>query len=109
MKYRLWACLLGGLLIGFPGEQRTLADVVPPPGVEVLGRGPVHEAFAQPLEQGEPAPGPIAPKPPPPPPEEQPPAQKPEGDRVQWVPGYWQWDDQKGEFNWVTGTWRRPP
>jgi hypothetical protein len=25
------------------------------------------------------------------------------------VPGYWQWDDERGEFLWVSGVWRNPP
>src|SRR5688572_25885266 len=54
---------------------------------EVLGRGPIHEGFAQPSEA--PKAGPTAPKAPPDPIPEQPPEERPEGDNVVWVPGYW--------------------
>lgn len=75
---------------------------------EFLGRGPVHEAYAQPLEQV-PTPGPIVPKEPPPALEENPPEERPEGNDVEWVPGYWQWDDERQNFIWVSGLWRKPP
>ncbi len=52
--------------------------------VEVLARGPVHEAYAEPTER-EPVPTPIVNKEPPKPIEELPPDQKPEGDNVQWI------------------------
>ena len=48
------------------------------------------------------------PKPPDPIPEE-PPDQKPKGDNVQWIPGYWAWDDDRQDFLWVSGCWRVPP
>jgi hypothetical protein len=114
MNYRLWTGLCGGLLgvvcllPGTPAVAETSGLPKEPEPVEVLGRGPVHEAFARPLPADD-KPGPVAPKPPPEPPQEQPPAQKPEGDNVQWVPGYWQWDDVNSKFIWVTGVWREPP
>jgi hypothetical protein len=77
-------------------------------GVEVLARGPIHEGFAQPIE-GQPQASPMIPKEPPPPIDEQPPDQRPEGDNVQWVPGYWQWDVDRADFVWVSGFWRVPP
>jgi hypothetical protein len=77
-------------------------------GVDVLGRGPVHEAFAQPAAD-QPEPGPAAPREPPALLDEVPPDQKPQGENVQWVPGYWQWDDGRNEFVWVSGFWRQPP
>src|SRR5262249_39028727 len=52
-----------------------------PKGVEVLARGPVHEAFASPTT--EPAPTTAVPKEPPKPLEEMPPTEKPEGN-VTW-------------------------
>src|SRR5262245_61030248 len=67
-------------------------DYAEEPGVQVQTRGPVHEAFAQPTEV-KPQPGPIVPKKPPGPITEEPPEQKPEGDNVIWIPGYWSWDD----------------
>jgi WXXGXW repeat (2 copies) len=77
-------------------------------GVEVLARGPVHEAFAQPAS-GLQEPGPVAPKEPPKPIDELPPDQRPEGDNVQWIPGYWSWDDDGSDYVWVSGLWRMAP
>src|SRR6516225_6998486 len=77
-------------------------------GVEVLARGPVHEAFAEPAIRG-PRPTPVVPKKPPEPIEELPPDQKPEGNNVQWIPGYWAWDDDRNDFLWVSGIWRDIP
>src|SRR4051812_10323958 len=57
-----------------------------PEGVQVLTRGPVHEAFAE-LVAYDPRPGIIVPKAPPQPIEELPPDQKPEGRNVHWIPG----------------------
>jgi hypothetical protein len=79
-----------------------------PPGPEVLNRGPIHEAFANPIVY-DPTPGPVVPTQPPDPIEEQPPDMKPEGDNVQWIPGYWAWDDERTDFIWVSGIWRVPP
>jgi hypothetical protein len=76
--------------------------------VEVMARGPVHEAYAEPSER-EPKPTPIVRKEPPKPIEELPPDQKPEGDNVQWLPGYWAWDEDKSDYLWVSGFWRVAP
>jgi len=109
MYSRIGNSLASGLLAAvlMTGSPIRAANDSLPAGAEVLGRGPVHEAFAQPLEEVQA--GPVAPKPPPEPIEEQPPEQRPEGDAVQWVPGYWQWDDERSEFLWVSGLWRNPP
>jgi hypothetical protein len=77
-------------------------------GVEPLARGPVHEAYALPADQ-QVGPGAIAPRQPPEPIEEAPPDQKPEGNNVQWIPGYFQWDEEKKDFIWISGFWRVPP
>ncbi|MBX9579795.1 MAG: hypothetical protein K2X87_05755, partial [Gemmataceae bacterium] len=85
----------------------------PPPqpaaddGPEVLARGPVHEAYAATVEL--PTAGEVAPQAPPEPVEELPPDQKPDGDNVQWIPGYWDWDEERADFIWVSGFWRVPP
>ncbi len=52
--------------------------------------GPFTEAFATPLEVN-PQPGPVIKKEPPPAIEEMPPDQKPDGDNVVWIPGYFSW------------------
>jgi hypothetical protein len=74
---------------------------------EVLGRGPIHEAFAAPVNFDN-QPGPIVPKQPPMDIEEIAPDQRPEGDSV-WIRGYWHWDDDANDFLWVSGIWRITP
>ena len=74
---------------------------------EVLAKGPVHEAFAATAEA--PVASPVVEKQPPDPIEELPPEQKPDGDNVQWIPGYWHWDDDNDRFIWVSGFWRQMP
>ena len=77
-------------------------------GVEVLTRGPVHEAFAETITF-DPQPGIVITKTPPDPIEEVAPDQRPEGANVTWIPGYWGWDDERGDFLWVSGIWRALP
>jgi hypothetical protein len=102
----LSALFLGGLTVGAARaqEEPPLAD--PKPQVE--SRGPVHEAFAQPHVKDATAVLPIKQKPPEPVPEE-PPAQRPAGENVQWMPGYWQFDDDRKDFIWISGFWRNVP
>ncbi len=66
-------------------------------GVQVLTRGPVHEAFAETVTF-DPEPGIVVPKAPPAAIEEVPPDQRPEGANVAWIPGYWGWDDERKRF-----------
>jgi hypothetical protein len=125
MFYRIFPTLLGALgaslLLAAPGGAQK-ADVRPPPpgapvatpaapalpeGAEVAARGPVHEAYAE-ASDGQQAPSPVVPKGPPPDIEEVPPEERPEGD-VQWLPGYWAWDDERADYLWVSGFWRAPP
>jgi hypothetical protein len=94
---------------GSAAPAAGLGDAAPavPRGVEVLARGPVHEAFATPAS--EPRPTPVIPKKPPAPLEEMPPEERPEGEVV-WIAGYWAWDDERQDFLWVSGCWRiKPP
>jgi hypothetical protein len=86
--------------------QNTEALPAAPQGVEVLARGPVHEAFATPT--ADPVPTKPVPKRPPKALEEMPPDQKPEGDVV-WINGYWAWDDDRSDYLWVSGIWRTVP
>src|SRR5204863_4057130 len=79
-----------------------------PDDIAVQLRGPVHEAYAQPVPSS-PQASPVVPKQPPEPIPEQPPDQKPEGDNVQWIPGYWAWDVDRNDCLWVSGFWRNPP
>ncbi|HEY2759391.1 MAG TPA: hypothetical protein VGI75_01570, partial [Pirellulales bacterium] len=77
-------------------------------GAEALLQGPVHEAFAKPLEMN-PEPGPIIKKKPPDAIAEIPPAEKPDGDNIVWIPGYWSWDDDRESYLWVSGVYRAAP
>jgi len=78
------------------------------PGMEVLTRGPVHEAFAE-VATAMPEPSEIIPREPPQPIEEQPPETRPDGENVVWLPGYWHWDEERSDFLWVSGVWRAVP
>ena len=96
--------------IGFGPKPAVAAEKtssVSEEDIQVLDSGPIHEAFAEAIAF-DPEPGMIAPKAPPALIEEIPPDQKPEGD-VQWIPGYWAWDDGRNEYIWVSGIWRVPP
>src|SRR5579884_308529 len=97
----------------FPPPQlpQDMGEPTAVPGGEditIQPRGPVHEAFALPSNMA-PQPGPIVNKKPPDPIPEVPPEQRPEGDNVQWIPGYWAWDTEREDFLWVSGLWRVPP
>ena len=101
--------LLTGFLtvVGTAGLASKALAQQPPEGVEVLARGPVHEAFAATSEQ--PKPTPVLNRRPPEPVEELPPDQKPDGDNVLWIPGYWHYDDDRSDFIWISGFWRASP
>jgi hypothetical protein len=77
-------------------------------GVEVLTRGPVHEAFAGVVSYN-PVAGIYVSAAPPEPIEELAPDERPYGDDVAWIPGYWAWDDERENFIWISGTWRSMP
>jgi hypothetical protein len=94
-----------------PGDPPPVPGAETPPAgkePEILGRGPIHQGFAQPSNVA-PRPSPVVPKAPPAPIEEVPPEQRPEGDNVIWVPGYWSWDADRSDFIWVSGFWRVAP
>jgi hypothetical protein len=77
-------------------------------GIVVLTRGPVHEAFAQPVNLGRGLALVVTQRPP----EvitEVPPELKPVTGNVAWIPGYWGWDGERNDFIWVSGVWRVPP
>jgi hypothetical protein len=77
-------------------------------GVQVLTRGPVHEAFAAASMSGSKA-GIVVTRAPYEPITEMPPDQRPDGDDVAWIPGYWSWDDDRNDYIWVSGVWRDLP
>lgn len=102
-----WLGMLSGWGLGFL-LCSTPAAAAEPDNIEVLARGPVHEGFAGPSDQM-PQRASVLPKAPPAPVPELPPDQKPEGDNVQWIPGYWGWDEEREDYIWVSGFWRVPP
>ena len=88
-------------------------DTTPPPTPseeqpEVLTRGPVHEAFAEPIDLNTQPPL-VAPAEPPANITENPPAERPSGTQYVWVPGYWAWDSDRNGYIWVSGCWRAAP
>ena len=105
------AAVLAVSLCGYGVMPCTAAEgdeIAQEDGAEVLTRGPVHEAFAATITF-KPVAGITVPKAPPAAIEELPPDQRPEGDNVTWIPGYWAWDDENAEFLWVSGIWRNLP
>ena len=102
----LTAIALALLSLGAPAA--LVRAETPADGVVVLTHGPIHEAYATPSST-ELQPGYVAPRQPPEAIPEVPPDQKPEGDNVQWVPGYWGWDEDQKDFIWVSGLWRQTP
>ena len=105
-RYSLFGVVLVvGLLVAAP--RWGVAVEIPDEDVQILASGPVHEAFAEAVTL-DPEVGLWSPEAPPALIEEIPPAEKPEGN-VQWIPGYWAWDDDKNDFIWVSGIWRVAP
>ncbi|WP_052573521.1 YXWGXW repeat-containing protein [Haloferula sp. BvORR071] len=94
----------------YPTTAHALSTEVQPKedDVQILTRGPVHEAFAEAVTS-KPEPGYIVSKAPPSLIEELPPEQQLEGDNVTWISGYWAWDDDTNDFLWISGVWRNIP
>jgi hypothetical protein len=113
MRFRLPG-LLAALGLTVASLALAQKDDTPPPqpqipeGIDVQARGPVHEAYADPSEQ-RPSPTTVVEKQPPDPIDEMPPEQKPEGDNVVWIPGYWGWEPDQNSYVWVSGCWRTAP
>lgn len=108
-------CIVVALGVIGTGLGLSSAQTLQPPprpdgeeGVQVLTRGPVHEAFAETVTF-DPEPGIVVRMAPPNPIEEVPPDQRPEGVNVTWIPGYTSWDDERNDYVWVSGVWRSPP
>jgi hypothetical protein len=103
------------MLVAGVGLGSGIVWAQPPPprpdgedGVQVLTRGPVHEAFAETVTY-DPDPGIVVTRPPPSPINEVVPDQRPDGVDVTWIPGYTAWDDDRNDYLWVSGVWRVPP
>jgi hypothetical protein len=115
MRHLRWGSVPATLAVGVALAINPVAPSQQPPdqpeqpqGVEVMARGPVHEAYAEPVD-ARPEASPVVPRKPPDPVAEAPPDQKPEGDNIVWIPGYWAWDDDSKGFLWVSGFWRNLP
>jgi len=93
-----------------PGPSRAAqpADAPHPKELEALEKGPIHEAFAEPLSL-EAQTALVVPGKPPEPVAELPPETRPEGRNVQWIPGYFQWQEDMNDFVWVSGFYRDVP
>jgi hypothetical protein len=91
-----------------PSVSRAEESAAVVQGGQVLTRGPVHEAFAGTITFN-PEPGIIVAKAPPEAITELPPGERPTGNNVTWIPGYWAWDEERADFLWVSGTWRALP
>jgi len=99
-----WITLAGVFAKGTLAQE-TFTDEA---GAEVLTRGPVHEAFAGMISYDS-VPGIVVTAAPPTLIEEIPPGERPIGDDVTWIPGYWAWDDERNDFLWISGIWRALP
>jgi hypothetical protein len=99
--------IAAGLLALGLAVAPAAAQAPEPPQPEVLARGPVHEAYAATTEHQTTMP--VVPKQPPELIEELPPDQKPAGENVVWIPGYWHYDEERTDYIWVSGFWRVPP
>ncbi|QDT01236.1 hypothetical protein [Adhaeretor mobilis] len=90
-----------------PGLALPAADAA---DMNVLERGPIHEAFAEPfaLDVNDAA-SPVIDLEPPAPIEELPPEVRPEGNNVQWLGGYWMFSEEQNDFIWISGVWREIP
>ena len=111
LRHQFNICLTAVAIVGYGmGSISTAQQPLDQFGgtVEILTRGPVHEAFAGAVTF-DPQPAVLVPKAPPDAIEELPPELKPEGDNAEWIPGYWAWDDKGSDFIWVSGTWRNLP
>lgn len=89
--------LVSLLLACFPLQDGQTAD-----------KGPIHEAFAQPVDAKS-VRGPLLATEPPKPIREEPPEDKPEGDNVLWIDGYWHHDTERSDYLWISGFWRQAP
>lgn len=77
-------------------------------GATPLMQGPVHEAFAERFNAEDEDPMVVS-KEPPQMIDEQPPEYRPDGENIEWIPGYWGWDIASDDFVWVSGVWRQIP
>lgn len=91
-----------GLKTPAPGMDQEQEDL------DLLTKGPLHEAFAE-VQQDSPTPNPVVTRQPPEAVKELPPKYQPEGENVEWIPGYWAWDEERENYLWISGIWRDIP
>jgi hypothetical protein len=118
MRYRYWvlAAFVTTMTLAPAKAQRGTPPPLPEPirqdravtsgGYEVQTRGPVHEAFLEPIDT---LPQPRVVRQPPPGEVLEAPAEERPDAGVVWVSGYWAWDDEANRYVWVSGVWRVPP
>ena len=104
----LYGCTAATVLLLSAGGFGVTSVSAQEEGAEVLTRGPVHEAFAETITF-KPVAGVLVSRGPAAVIEELPPDQRPDGDNVTWIPGYWAWEDEHNEYLWVSGIWRNLP
>lgn len=97
---RRLSSLLLALSVGAAFGQSAQAQVFRP-----VADGPIHEAFV-PAVTGVSALEAIPREPPPPIIEKIPASCDPD---AVWIKGYWDYDEDSDDFQWVGGCWRRPP
>lgn len=114
-KLLLTCAVFAALLAGLSGRRvvkaalpSAKAEVGGQSQLDVLMRGPIHEAFAGQVNLDASA-GIVVPRKPPERIQEIPPKARPKGPNVAWIPGYWAWDDHEQDFIWISGTWRKVP
>ena len=90
---------IASLLFLFFGVAHLQADV------QIIKGGPIHEAFVT-QEFGEIILDAVPQRPPEPITEHAP---QVTDDHTIWVPGYWGWAKETGDYVWISGVWRRPP
>ena len=102
------ASLLEAPFLEAPGRPEPIREATSLDDINVLTRGPLHEAFAS-AHQPDPQSSTVVLQAPPESIDELPPEYKPEGKNVQWISGYWAWDDAQSDFIWISGIWRDVP
>jgi WXXGXW repeat (2 copies) len=73
--------------------------------IQPFERGPIHEAFIEPIREPT-ALQAIGIQPPPPLNQTIPPKKD---HKTIWIQGYWSWDNAINDFIWISGIWRNPP
>lgn len=102
------AALLLAFLMPIIGSTMAYGTGAGDEDIQVLKRGPIHEAFAE-VSVDQTQPELVIRRSVPEPLNEVPPDYRPNVANVQWIPGYWSWDEDLDDFIWVSGVWRDIP